>query len=256
MNIKKIAVVVFALVAGGAAFFLTLSGQDSNAPAPVTIVKAEKENTVDVLVAKSEVARGDRLTVDNTQWVEWPEKTVKKSEVFFTGKDTDILEELDGAIFKTTMVPGEPIIEDKIVRADSNGLMAAIMTPGMRAVSVRVTPETSAGGFILPGDHVDIIFTAEERKTKKRIITTLLRDVRVLAVDTQFAENTEEATINGDNVTLEVTPVEAEEFIFARASGELSLALRSIHDDQPADRSRDANDVQQTKVKIIRIGRT
>ncbi len=258
MDIKKIAVVLIALLAGGAAFYLTLSGQDDDEAAPVTIVKSKKEETTSVLVASDMISRGDQLNADNTKWAEWPKKTVQKSDAYFTGKNSDILENLEGAVAKTSFVAGEPLIEEKIVRAGSNGLMAAIMTPGMRAVALRVTAETASGGFILPGDNVDVIFTSEIRETRKRVISTLLREVRVLAVNEIFSENPETPVIEGVNVTLEMTPAEAEQFVLARSSGELSLTLRSIYDESGdvANSQNKKIKPQQRKVKIIRIGRS
>ncbi len=260
MDVKKIILVILVLAAGGGAFFLSLSGQDDDTAAPVTIVKSNKEETVSVLVADISIVRGDAITSENVKWQDWPKKTVSQAEQYLTGKDNKILENLEGAVAKNEFVPGEPIIESKIVRSGSKGLMAAIMTPGMRALGLRVNAETASGGFILPGDHVDVIFTSEIRETRERVISTLLRDIRVLAVNNIFSENTETQVIEGVNVTLELTPSEAEEFIFARASGELSLALRSIHDENVEDKSGKKTTRQETpekkEIKIIRIGRS
>lgn len=262
MDVKKIVLVLLVLLAGGGAFFLSISGQNNGDEAPVTIVKSGKEETLSVLVASGNINRGDRLTTDNLSWQDWPKKTVRKNESFLTGGKNKTLEELDGAVAKTTFVAGEPIIEEKIVRAGSAGLMAAIMTPGKRALGLRVNAETSSGGFILPGDHVDVIYTAEDRETRKRVIRTILEDVRVLAVNDVFSENSESPVIEGVNITLELTPVESEQFILARASGELSLALRSIHDENVVEKQTELESEKpratpkQKSVKIIRIGRS
>lgn len=264
MDIKKIAVVLIALIAGGAAFYLTLSSQGDDDGGPVTIVQAQKEKTISVLVAADSIARGDRLNADNTKWEEWPEKTVKKNEVYFTGKEDDVIENLEGAVAKSTFVAGEPLIEEKIVRAGSNGLMAAIMTPGMRAVALRVTAETASGGFILPGDRVDIVFTSDGGRNTKKTVSTIFSDIKVLAVNDIFTENPETPVIEGVNVTLEMTPNQAEEFISARSSGNLSLTLRSIYDNSGsviADPGGDEDsapviETKKRKVKIIRIGRS
>jgi pilus assembly protein CpaB len=123
---------------------------------------------------------------------------------------------------------GEPIIEAKIVRVGSSGLLAAVLGPGMRAVTMRITPETAVSGFILPGDKVDIYYSETgggDNSTTKLIFD----DVRVLAINTVYSENPETPTIEGANATIELSPEDAERFINARSSrGQLSLALRSI----------------------------
>jgi len=150
------------------------------------------------------------------------------------------------------IVTGEPIVNAKVVRAGSSGLMAAILSPGMRAVTLRVSPETSSGGFILPGDRVDILFTGG-RDDRGGGARTMFEDVRVLAVNTLYSENTETAHIDGANVTLELSPPDAEAFTSARGAGSLSLVLRSIF--KPENEVQ-ANERRSSNVSVIRYGRS
>lgn len=266
MNVKKIAVVVIALLAGGAAFYLTLSGEENSGPAPIPIIQAAKENTVGVLVASSEISRGDRLTADNLEYVDWPEKVVTDAYGYITDENDAAIEDLIGAVAKSSFGPGEPLNEDRIVRAGSQGLLAAIMQPGMRAIALRVTPETASGGFILPGDRVDVIFTEDGGRDSKAKATTIFTNVRVLAVNEVYTETPDTSVIDGVNITLEFTPREAEQFVAARSEGSLSLSLRSVFENQrvgPQPVEENTEEIENSlppvdtkRVQVIRIGRT
>lgn len=243
MNVSRIAILAVALVAGAAAFFLMM-GNSQNGPA-VQIVEPAREETVRVLIATRDLQRGERLAPEDTNWVAWPKKALQPT--FITDANPQAREELAEAVARTLIVTGEPIVNAKIARAGQSGLMAAILAPGMRAVTIRVSPETSSGGFILPGDRVDILQTAG-RRTK-----VLFEDVRVLAVNTIYSENPETAHIDGSNVTLEMTPPDAEAFTSARAGGSLNLVLRSIF--QP-EGDVAVDDRRSSDVNVIRYGRS
>ena len=249
MNVTRLAVLGVALVAGVAAFFLMMG----NKPAPsseVQIVAPVEEKTVRVLVADKDFTRGERLGVDTTRWVKWPEKAL--SENFITEDSGANQEDLAEAVARTLIVAGEPIIEAKIVRVGSSGLMAAVVTPGMRAVTMRVNPETASGGFILPGDQVDVIYSETDDDNITQV-ETLLENVKVLAVNTIYSENPEMPVIEGSNITVELWPLDAEEFIAARTSrGELSLALRSVFEPEGENTQKR----KDTAVKVIRYGRS
>lgn len=246
MNVSRIAILGVALVAGAAAFFLMI-GQDKGV-APVQIVEPVKEETVRVLVSARDIQRGERLKLEDTNWISWPKKAVQPT--FITDDKPGAREELESAVVRSLVVTGEPIVNAKVVRAGSSGLMAAILSPGMRAVTMRVSPESASGGFILPGDKVDIVFTAGRSGSAARV---LFEDVRVLAVDTLFSENTEAAYVGGSNVTLELAPADAQTFISARENGALSLVLRSIFKPEV---ELEASKRRSSNVNVIRYGRS
>ncbi len=182
---------------------------------------------------------------------------VSQSGDFILSDIPEVLENLDGAVAKVSFVEGEPILESKVVRAGSSGLMAAIMTPGMRALALRVTAETAAGGFILPGDRVDVIFSKKSGRDEKGVTKTLFKNIRVLAVNEIFSENPETPVIEGVNVTLELDPYSAERFVAARSDGELSLSLRAISDTATAQGKPEQKRTDETKrVRVIRVGRS
>jgi pilus assembly protein CpaB len=247
MNVTRIAVLGVALVAGAGAFFMMMNG---NKGAPAQVVQAVQEKTVRVLVADKDFQRGERLTADAIKWVDWPEKAL--AEAYITEATGGDPAELEKAVARTTIVKGEPIIEAKIVRIGSSGLMAAVLGPGMRAVTMRITPETGVSGFVLPGDRVDIFYseTNNNNVTKTHL---LLEDVRVLAINTVYSENPEAPVIEGANATVELSPSDAEYFITTRASrGEMSFALRSVF--TPEEGQTQAR--RDGSIKVIRYGRS
>ncbi|HEY1072765.1 Flp pilus assembly protein CpaB [Brevundimonas sp.] len=143
-----------------------------------------------------------------------------------------------GAVVREPILAGEPIVGRKIVRAGDSGYMAAYLEPGMRAMAIRVTVETAAGGFILPGDRVDVLLTREVKlpagtaggETSKFVSATVMRNVKVLAIDqnTRAAEN--EQAVVGATATMEVSGRDAEVLALAKSEGDLSLVLRSYAD--------------------------
>lgn len=245
MNVKVVVSAGVALLAGVGTYFVaqSLTGTE----APVQIIEPTKEETVRVLVSTRDIQRGERITDDDGDWVTWPKKALQ--DAFITDDNSSARDALAGSVARTLIVTGEPIVEQKVVHAGDSGLMAAILTPGMRAVTIRVSPETSSGGFILPGDQVDILQTiGREDSTATK---TLFQDVRVLAVNSTYSEGLEEAHIEGVNVTVELAPIDVEGFISARTNGGLSLVLRSIFvpENEVVTAERRSEDVQ-----VIRYG--
>lgn len=146
-----------------------------------------------------------------------------------------------GSVVREPILAGEPIVARKIVRAGDSGYMAAYLEPGMRAMAIRVTVETAAGGFILPGDRVDVVLTRQLDNNNnateggasdraKHATGTVLENLKVLAVDQTTRAGDDEQSVVGATATLEVTPKNAELLALAKAEGELSLVLRSYAD--------------------------
>jgi pilus assembly protein CpaB len=250
MNKTRIVVLAVAAVAGAGAFYMMMTGQTPTPKQIVTVVEASKEKTVRILVADRDFQRGDRLGSQDVRWATWPEHAV--STAYITDRDGGELEQVAKAVARSLIVKGEPIIESKIVRAGNAGQMAAILTPGMRAVTMRVSPETASGGFILPGDRVDVLNTESAREATSRT-RTIFENVRVLAVNAVYSETPEQAHMDGVNVTLELTPSDAESFVTARSTGMLSLTLRSVF--QP-DGELESQTRRSSDVTVIRYGRS
>jgi pilus assembly protein CpaB len=227
MKPARIIVLVIALGAGAVAAMLA-GGSDQKPAEPPPVAKVEM---TDVLVAKGDIAIGQVVTPEVLQWQEWPASAAAAS---FIRKPAmpDAPQKLNGSIARQPFVTGEPIIEAKLVKANGSGFMAAILPSGMRAISTEISAETSAAGFILPNDRVDVILTRREKDDKGDhfVSETILNNVRVLAIDQTLAEKNGQKVVVGKTATLELTPGQAETLALSRAQGTMSLALRSLVD--------------------------
>ena len=258
MNTARIVVLTIAVGAGGIAAYLA-SGSDNNKPvaaAPVTQLQ-----TVDVLVAKSDIGLGQSVKPEDMQWQTWPAATAS-STFIRRSERPDATNQLVGSIARAPFITGEPIREQKLVKADGSGFMAAILPTGMRAVSTEISPETGAGGFILPNDRVDVILSKHEKNPDNRgggsdIVNSeiILTNIRVLAIDQAPKEKDGQNAVVGKTVTLELKPEQTETLARARQSGTLSLALRSIADVNIVEsRADDQTRKRGDSVNVIRYG--
>src|SRR5215475_6139492 len=210
MNPARIAVLAIAIVAGGIAAYLVSGSGETPAPAPVAQLQ-----TVDVLVAKNEIGLGQSVKPDDLQWQTWPAATASNNFITKTAR-ANAVTEVTGSIARYPFIAGEPIREPKLVKADGSGFMAAILPSGMRAVSTEISPETGAGGFILPNDRVDVILTRREKNPDSKgspdVVHSeiILSNVRVLAIDQAPKEKEGQNSVVGKTTTLELKPEQAE----------------------------------------------
>ena len=256
MKAARVVVLTVALAAGGVAAMLAGRSEKPEVKAP----EAPKMASVDVLVAKNDIPMGQTLAPGDMQWEAWPVGTAPGNFIRKTDQPGAI-EQFSGNIARVPFVAGEPIREAKLVNAKGSGFMAAILPKGMRAVATQISAETGAGGFILPNDHVDVILSRRDREAEKatgvevQVSETILRNIRVLAIDQAVEEKGAQKNVLGKTATLELTERQAESLALAQKLGTLSLALRSITDassvsqkeDEPADTGR-------AGVNVIRFG--
>lgn len=229
MKTARIIVLGIAVSAGGVAAYLA-SGSD---PKPTATEPTAQFPTVDVLVAKSDIALGQAVGPDDVLWQTWPSATASTNFIRRTDRP-DATSQIAGSIARYPFIAGEPIREPKLVKANGSGFMAAILPGGMRAASTEISPETGAGGFILPNDRVDVILSKHKKNqaTGTDISTSevVLANVRVLAIDQVPREKDGQSSVVGRTATLELKPGQAEALARARQSGTISLALRSLVD--------------------------
>jgi pilus assembly protein CpaB len=255
MNTARIVVLIIALGAGGVAAYLA-SGSD-NKPAPLQPV-AQME-TVDVLVAKSDIGLGQTVKLEDLLWQTWPASTV--SNTFIRRSDRpDATTQVAGSIARAPFIAGEPIREQKLVKADGSGFMAAILPTGMRAVSTEISPETASGGFILPNDRVDVVLTRHQKNPDHAdsndivVSQIILSNIRVLAIDQAPKEKDGQNSLVGRTVTLELKPQQTATLAAARQAGSLSLALRSIADANAVEIPDDNAAKRGVSVNVVRYG--
>jgi pilus assembly protein CpaB len=256
MHTARIIVLVIALSAGGIAAYL-VSGSD-NKPAPTEPVA--QMQTVDVLVAKSDIGLGQTVTPEDMLWQTWPAATASNTFIRRSERP-DANTQIAGSIARAPFIAGEPIREQKLVKANGSGFMAAILPTGMRAISTEISPETGAGGFILPNDRVDVILTKREKNADRPgapdVVNSevVLPNIRVLAIDQAPKEKDGQNTVIGKTVTLELRPEQAETLARARQVGTLSLALRSIADINMVENKPDADAPKRGEsVNVVRYG--
>jgi len=255
MNTARILVLAIAGCAGLAALYLASGSSDKPAPPP----PVAQLPTVDILVARSDIGLGQTVKPEDLQWQTWPAATASNS---FMRKDANAnaIQDITGSIARSPFIQGEPIREQKLVKADGSGFMAAILPSGMRAVSTEISPETGAGGFILPNDRVDVLLSKRDKNPDRNgadIINSevILTNVRVLAIDQAPKEKDGTNALVGKTVTLELKPEQTETLARARQSGTLSLALRSIADVNAVDiKTDDSNRKRGETVNVIRYG--
>jgi pilus assembly protein CpaB len=256
MNTARIVVLTIAVGAGGIAAYLA-SGSD-NKPLPTEPVA--QLQTVDVLVAKSDIGLGQSVKPEDLQWQTWPASTASNTFIRRSERP-DATTQVMGSIARAPFIAGEPIREQKLVKADGSGFMAAILPTGMRAISTEISPETGAGGFILPNDRVDVILSKREKNADRPgspdVVNSeiILPNVRVLAIDQAPKEKDGQNAVVGKTVTLELRPEQAETLARARQSGTLALALRSIADLNAVEtRSDDQAPKRGESINVVRYG--
>jgi pilus assembly protein CpaB len=255
MNRARIVVLTIAIGAGGVAAYLA-SGSDSKPPPPEPVAQLQ---TVDVLVAKSDIGLGQTITPSDMLWQTWPAATASNS--FIRRNDRpDATNQLAGSIARAPFIVGEPIRDAKLVRADGSGFMAAILPTGYRAVSTEISAETGAGGFILPNDRIDVLLTRREKNLQQPsapdvvVSEVVLSNIRVLAIDQTPKEKDGQNSVVGRTVTLELKPEQVPLLTAARQAGTLSLALRSIADINQTEVVADDRSRQRGSINVVRYG--
>src|ERR1700731_248948 len=234
MKAARLVVLGVALAAGGIAAYLASSHREAPPPAappPPPLA------TVEILVAKNDLGRGQVIGEGDVGWQLWPQGAAPQTFVKKPERP-DAMRQFVGAIVRIPTAAGEPIRDPAVVFAKGSGFPAAGLTKGRRAVSMEISAENGAGGFILPDDHVDIILTRRDKAAEKGIGAekmtgeAILRNVRVLAIDQAVEEKTGPKGVVGKTATLELNPDQVGALAMSRQLGTLSLALRSLVDSQ------------------------
>jgi pilus assembly protein CpaB len=225
MNTKRLIVLGFAGIMAIVAALLArglMGGGTPNVQAKV----APQMPMSDVLVTNNALQPGQALAADLVHWQKWPTSSVDST--FITREAGGSIDNVvKGAVVRTPLAAGQPITNVAIVHGNAVGMMAAMLNPGMRAISIPINTDSGAGGFILPNDRIDLILI-RKGEANRISSTTLLTDVRVLAVDQTFKQDKDTKTVIGKTVTLEVTPPQAEQVAKAQSQGMLSLSLRPL----------------------------
>ncbi|MDE2114383.1 MAG: Flp pilus assembly protein CpaB [Hyphomicrobiales bacterium] len=237
MKIARLLVVGVAVAAGGTALIL----MNRSKPVEVKAVVAAHVVVPDhILTMTRDVPLGTILEPNDMAWTPWPAAAITATMVV-EKKDPQGITQNVGAIARESFYKGDPVNPEKLVKG-ATGFMSALLPSGMRAVAINIegSGATSAGGFILPNDRVDVLRTYNDA-TATRIngiptygVQTVLTNVRVLAIGQNIKDQKGKPTVVGSNATLELTPEQTETISLAQKTGSLSLALRSITDSNQA----------------------
>jgi pilus assembly protein CpaB len=265
--------IIILLVAAVAAIGLALvvRGAFSSKEPPPAVVAAPPPTPgkpmAQVLTARRDLAIGDRLTPADMGWTAWPVEALNPA--FITDGAAPVaagaeptggakivksassaasavivgagpMTQFEGAIVREPMLTGEPIIQRKVVRGGDGGYLSVVLNPGRRAIAVPINVESGAGGFILPGDRVDVLQSREVTSPASAmtamaakntfVADTVLSNIRVLAIDQAIEAPKSAKSMVGATATLEVTPADAELLMRAKAQGTLFLSLRAYTD--------------------------
>ena len=238
MSARMIVLLVVALVAAGATTMMVRNWIAAERAAANTAPRdtAPAPLLPEVLVAVDTMPAGMVLKPEHMRWQPMLTEAVTPDQ-FVKGQAT--IQDLVGSVGRQTITKGEPLILARIVKPGDRGFLAAILAPGMRAVTVPINMTSGIAGLIFPGDRVDLILThtidtSEESKRERRASETVLYNVRILATDqrTDFEEGTPGQPAK--TVTLEVSPKQAEVIAMVSEIGRLALSLRSIKNEEGA----------------------
>ncbi len=209
-------ILAVAVLLGGGAIWGVLKMQAARAAA----------SSAHVVVAARPIELGKALTPDMLRLQSWPADAVPE------GVFTEISQITGGQarVALRAIEPNEPILASRVSGAGGRATLSATIAEGHRAVAIRVNDVIGVGGFVLPGDSVDVLLTREEGNggyNGNRAMRTdlLISNVRVLAVDQTANESTNNPQV-ARAVTIEVTPEDGQKVALASEIGTLSLALR------------------------------
>lgn len=261
MNFARLIVMGIAILTAGGAAFMVRSMSTSQGPAVAALDSGASISTAQVLVAGRSINVGETMVANDFRWQTWPEEAVHNSFLTRTESGSSV-NDWAGAVLRSPVFEGEPLTRHKMVRIGEGGVMAAIIEPGLRGIGIKISAASGAGGFILPNDRVDVITTFKYRnegdRRDKFDSETILRNVRVLAIDQTFREEDGQQVVVGRTATLELSSTQAEDLALAAEMGEVSLALRSLAgegtpglDDDLASERRKSNQ----QLVVVRNGR-
>lgn len=270
--------VIVLVVAAAAALGLALVVRHMTASRTAVAMAATRPERplVRVLVAKRDLKIGERLKADDVAWQTWPAGVVNPA--FITGGPVDpkasladkaeaavqaaasgdpAVHAIEGSLVREAMVANEPMSQRKLVKGGQGSFMAVKLPAGMRAMAMPVSVETGAGGFILPGDHVDVIQNIKmsggggaAQPVKSQVI---LKNITVLAIDQAPEPKPGAATLVGVTTTLQVPAEDIDLLAKAKDEGTLLLALRSYADMTGPTGAGDPAPVRRRPIRISAV---
>jgi pilus assembly protein CpaB len=229
------------------------------APSLPQVQVAPPEKTVEVLIATRDMEPGTKISPGDLSWTSWPER-IKPQNAISRREHPEALRELEGVMARNQIIRSETVTAERFILDRKNSYMSAVLKPGMRAVAVSVSGNgtDTAGGFVLPGDFVDIIRIDPAVQGRPQPAAQMfMRNVKILAVGQTLKEQAGQKTLSGTTATIEVTPSQAEAIAVAQRSAALTMTLRPFaKDDGKGPQSAVAQQQEESegRLTIVRSG--
>jgi pilus assembly protein CpaB len=245
MNSKRIVFLLLAVIVAGTTAFLArawLQAERAAIAAQISNPKPVAAPSVQVLVARNALRTGQLIKPEDLRWQAWPQGALPQTYII-EGKRQ--LTDFVGAVARTSFRVGQPLVDTDIVMPGSRGFLAAVLRPGLRAVSVPATATSAVSGFIYAGDRVDVLLThalKSEKGDEHHATETILRNARVIAMDQKLDFAPGDKPDVAKTATLELTAKQTEIVTLGVKMGELSLVLRSLQDEEERDGEGNSDD--------------
>lgn len=244
MNSKRIVFLLLAVIVAGTTAFLArawLQAERAAIAAQIAAPKPVAAPSVQVLVARNALRTGQLIKPEDLRWQAWPQGALPQTYII-EGKRP--LTDFVGAVARTSFRIGQPLVDTDIVMPGSRGFLAAVLRPGLRAVSVPATATSAVSGFIYAGDRVDVLLThtLNGPNGQHSATETILRNARVIAMDQRLDFAPGDKPEVGKTATLELTAKQTEIVTLGVKMGELSLVLRSLQDEEERDGEGNSED--------------
>jgi pilus assembly protein CpaB len=244
MNSKRIVFLLLAVIVAGTTAFLArawLQAERAAIAAQIANPKPVAAPSMQVLVAKNALRTGQLIKPEDLRWQAWPQGALPQTYII-EGKRP--LTDFVGAVARTSFRIGQPLVDTDIVMPGSRGFLAAVLRPGLRAVSVPATATSAVSGFIYAGDRVDVLLThtLNGPNGQHSATETILRNARVIAMDQRLDFAPGDKPEVGKTATLELTAKQTEIVTLGVKMGELSLVLRSLQDEEERDGEGNSDD--------------
>jgi pilus assembly protein CpaB len=251
MNGRFVLFIILACLIGGGVYYFARMSLPQQQVSPVVdtggVAPQPVANTLQIIVVKEDAPAGTLIAQPEAKFEfrAWPRSSMNDDA--YVSEGTGKVEDFAGAVVRVGMRAGEPLVRKNIIKRGESGFLAAVLAPGMRAVSLSVNNNTGVAGFIFPGDHVDLVLShavtlahSDDVQRTHNVSETVLHDIRVVAVD-QRSSDQEQVPAVSSVVTVEVTPEQAERVSLAQRMGELRAVLRSmVREDGTTESANDA----------------
>ncbi len=242
-----VVMLIAALIAGGVFYFTRLMQQGATEPVQTAVVtepqRSAPANSTSVMVAAKDLPAGTLIQDSMLTFRPWPTESVDPVSHIAEGKAT--LADYAGAVVRTGVRSGEPMVLGNLIKRGESGFLAAVLKPGMRAISITVNESTGVSGFVFPGDQVDLLLShdvqlpnAAGQGVSHRASETVMHGLRVIAVDQRVGDQDQTPAV-ARGVTLEATPEQAEKIALLQRMGELRLLLRPLAASENTDVTTD-----------------